>query len=189
MARSTGAGTAAVLQRYDELARLLATVDESPTADPTASSVAAVVLAREARLLDTRQFERWADWFTADAVVWIPLPGTLAPLHPAHDQALFLDDARRIHERIAWHRDPSAWGQQPASQCVRTIGGVEAWPGDDGRLVTRSTFTMTEQRHGRIQLIAGYAVHELVGPDHRCRSRILVVPRLADGLRNPSFLL
>jgi benzoate/toluate 1,2-dioxygenase beta subunit len=180
--------TASVLQRYDELAELLASADALPVADPAASAHAAVLLAREARLLDGRRFDEWAEWFTDDGVVWVPLPGSAGPLHPARDQALFLDDGRRIRERIAWHTDPSAWGQHPPSRCVRTVGAVEAWS-DDGRIVTRSTFTMVEMRNGHSQVVAGTAVHELVGPEPRCRSRILVVPQLIDGLRNPSFLI
>jgi benzoate/toluate 1,2-dioxygenase beta subunit len=176
------------MDRYAELADLVASVPLLPDSDPALVATSSVVLAREARLLDTHQFERWADWFTPDAVVWFPLPGSTEPMHPAHDQSLFLDDVRRIHERVAWRSDPSAWGQQPPSQCVRTVGLVEAW-GTTERTITRSTFTIAEYRHGTSQLVAGYAIHELVGPDHRCRSRIVVLPQLADGIRNPSFLL
>lgn len=177
-----------MLERYDELADLLNSVTMSPEADPALAMTAAVVLAREARLLDTRQFARWADWFTPDAVVWVPLPGSGEPLHPACDQSLFLDDRRRIDERVAWHADPTAWGQQPPSRCVRTIGFPEAW-GSEERIVTRSSFTLVEYRHGMTQTVAGHAVHELVGTERRCRSRIIVLPQLADGIRNPSFLL
>jgi benzoate/toluate 1,2-dioxygenase beta subunit len=177
-----------VLQRYDELADLLSSVATLPESDPALAAMASVTLAREARLLDTRQFDEWAEWFTADAVVWIPLPGSVEPLHPARDQALFLDDWRRIHERVAWHADPSAWGQSPPSRCVRTVGLAEAW-GSPERIVTRSSFTISEHRHGITQTLVGHAIHELVGLDRQCRSRILVLPQLADGVRNPSFLL
>lgn len=134
-----------------------------------------------------------------DAVVWVPLrPGS----HPATDQSLFLDDHRRLGERVAWRRDPSAWGQQPPSVCTRVIGGVEAWsttrpsvasdpaaPGTSRVVVARSAFTLDERRHGRAQTLVGHQVHELVGDPLRCRTKILLVPALADGVRNPSFLL
>ena len=174
-----------VLTRYDELAALLASIDERPIGDDEAARRAAVVLHREARLLDARLLEIWLAMFTDDAVVWVPL----APLaHPGHDQSWYLDDRRRLAERVAWHADPTAWGQHPASTTVRNIGTVEAWATPSG-VITHSTFTMLEQRKGDVQLVVGRQLHELVGPDLRCRSKILVVPQLADGLRNPSFLL
>jgi hypothetical protein len=72
---------------------------------------------------------------------------------------------------------------------VRTIGSVEAWPTGHDTVVASSALTILEHRHGEVQVLAGRQVHELVGPDLRCRSKIVVVPQLALGVRNPSFLL
>jgi 3-phenylpropionate/cinnamic acid dioxygenase small subunit len=174
-----------VLARYDELAALLASIPGRPLAAPADTERAAAALHREARRLDARAFDDWLSSCTADAVVWVPLADGA---HPATDQSWFLDDRRRLGERVAWHAEPSAWGQHPASTCVRTVGSVEAWPAPDG-LVAHSTVTIVEQRLGEVQVLAGRQVHELVGNDLAIRSKVLVVPRLAAGLRNPSFLL
>ena len=176
---------AAVLARYDELAALLCGIGDRPQADPELSATAAAALTHEARLLDAGRFEDWLAGWTDDAVLWVPLS---APAHPGTDQSLLLDDRRRLVERVEWRRDPSAWGQQPASLTTRVIGGVEAWAGPRG-VVTRSTVLIDEHRHGRHQQLAGYQIHELVGDDLRRRTKILVVPALATGVRNPSFLL
>ena len=174
-----------MLARYDELARLLAGMDARPRADPDLSAAAAAALLHEARLLDAGRFEDWLAGWTDDAVLWVPLSPVA---HPGRDQSLLLDDRRRLGERIEWRRDPSAWGQQPPSRTTRVVGGVEAWATTTG-LVTRSTLLIDEHRHGRHQQLAGCQIHELVGDDLRHRAKILVVPALSTGIRNPSFLL
>ena len=179
------AGQAAVLARYDELGELLAGMDDRPPADPELSATASAALLHEARLLDAGRFEDWLCGWTDDAVLWVPLS---APAHPGTDQSLLLDDRRRLAERVEWRRDPSAWGQQPPSRTIRVVSGVEAWPAPAG-LVTRSTLLIDEHRHGRRQQLAGCQIHELVGDDLRRRTKILVVPALGTGVRNPSFLL
>ena len=177
---------AAVLARYDELGALLSGMDDRPQADPDPSAAASAALLHEARMLDAGRFEDWLCGWTDDAVLWVPLS---APAHPGSDQSLLLDDHRRLAERIEWRLDPSAWGQQPPSRTTRVVGGVEAWAGPGERLVTRSTLLIEEHRHGRHQQLAAFQIHELVGDDLRRRTKILVVPALGTGVRNPSFLL
>ena len=176
---------AEVLARYDELGGLLAGMDDRPPADPALSAAAASLLLHEARLLDAGRFEEWLTGWTGDAVLWVPLS---APAHPGTDQSLFLDDTRRLTERVQWRRDPSAWGQQPPSRTTRIVGGIEAWPAPGG-IVARSTLVVDEHRHGRHQQLAGHQIHEFVGHDLRRRTKILVIPALGTGVRNPSFLL
>ena len=176
---------AAVLARYDELARLLAGMDDRPRADLDLSAAAGAVLLHEARLLDAGRFEDWLAGWTDDGVLWVPLS---VPAHPGRDQSLLLDDRRRLGERVKWRRDPSAWGQQPPSRTTRIVGGVEAWPAPGG-VVARSTLLVDEHRHGRHQQLAGCQIHEFVGDDLRLRTKILVMPALSTGVRNPSFLL
>jgi len=175
----------AVLARYDELGELLAGMDDRPPADPELWGPASAALLHEARLLDAGRFEDWLCGWTDDAVLWVPLS---APAHPGTDQSLLLDDRRRLAERVEWRRDPSAWGQQPPSRTIRIVGSVEAWAAPRG-LVTRSTLLIDEHRHGRRQQLAGCQIHELVGDDLRRRTKILVVPALGTGVRNPSFLM
>ena len=200
------ADPAAVRSRYDELAELVSWVQGRPAADPALTAAVAPHLVREARLLDSGRFEEWLEGWTDDAVVWVPLS---VPAHPSRDQALFLDDRRRLAERVSWRRDPAAWGQQPPSITVRAVTGVEAWPAG-GRVVARSSLVVHEQRHGLGQQLAGYQIHELAdGPVRfrrsdadgegpagelasgpaRFRTKIIVMPALSLGVRNPSFLM
>lgn len=188
MTAAAAATPDAVRSRYDELAELVGWVEEQSAADPALAAAVAPHLVREARLLDSGRFEEWLEDWTDDAVVWVPLS---APAHPGRDQALFLDDRRRLAERVSWRRDPAAWGQQPPSLTVRAVSGVEAWA-VGGRVVARSVLVVHEQRHGLGQQLAGHQIHELVGdPAHapRFRTKIIVMPALSLGVRNPSFLM
>ncbi|MEM9515769.1 MAG: aromatic-ring-hydroxylating dioxygenase subunit beta [Actinomycetota bacterium] len=185
-AGSAANGTEHVMARYDELARLLATLGDRPPSDARLAASVGPVVAHEARLLDTRRFEEWLDGFTDDAVLWVPLT---AEAHPARDQSLYLDDRRRIGERVSWHRTPTAWGQSPPSECVRAIGAVESWRLSNGHVLAHSTFTLSEHRHGRGQLLVGRQLHELTDVGQRIRTKIVYVPQLSVGLRNPSFVL
>jgi len=177
--------TDAVLERYDELVALVDSLATRPAADPSLVGIVAPQVLREARLLDAGAFELWLEQWTDDAVLWVPHG---APVHPAHDQSLLLDDRRRIGERVQWRREPSAWGQQPASTTVRVIGGIECWR-DRDRVVVRSALVLHEQRRHRSQQLVGHQVHEYVGDDLACRTKVLVFPQLELGVRNPSFLL
>ena len=177
---------AAVLARYDELAVLISGMGDRSRADPDLSAAAAPALLHEARLLDAGRFEDWLAGWTSDAVLWVPLS---APTHPGTDQSLLLDDRRRLAERVDWRREPSAWGQHPPSRTTRVVGSIEAWPAPGNGIVTRSTLLVDEFRHGRHQALAGYQIHELVGDGLMRRTKILVVPALGTGVRNPSFLL
>jgi 3-phenylpropionate/cinnamic acid dioxygenase small subunit len=177
--------TDAVLARYDEVVALVDSVAGRPAGDPELSRRVASVLAHEARLLDEARFDAWLDQWTDDAVLWVPHG---VAVHPGRDQSLYLDDRRRIGERIQWRGEPSAWGQQPPSTTVRVLGVVEAWH-DADRVVARSALVLHEQRRGRVQQLAGHQVHELVGHDLRRRTKVLLFPQLELGVRNPSFLL
>lgn len=200
------AGPDGVRSRYDELAKLVVWVQGRPAADPDLTAAVAPHLVREARLLDSGRFEEWLEDWTDDAAVWVPLS---VPAHPGRDQALFLDDRRRLAERVSWRRDPAAWGQQPPSITVRAVTGVEAWAAG-GRVVARSSLVVHEQRHGLGRQLAGYQIHELAdgparfrrsdadgegpagelaGEPARFRTKIIVMPALSLGVRNPSFLM
>lgn len=179
-------GVATVLARYHELSALVTSMPGRGPSDPQLTNTVAPWIMHEARLLDSDLLEDWVDRFTDDAVLWVPLDPSNGP---GVDQSLFLDDRRRLGERVAWRREPSAWGQQPPSTCTRVIGSIEAWPLPDGGAIVRSAFTLVEHRHGRRQLLAGHQIHELVADPHRCRTKVILLPDLRTGVRNPSFLL
>ena len=154
------------------------------SADADATARVSPLLIREARLLDSARYEEWLELWAVDGVLWVPLDPNAGP---TEDQSLFLDDQRRLRERVAWRGEASAWGQQPASITVRIVGGIEAWPQGEQTLA-RSTLLLSETRRGRTQLLAGHQIHEF-SADGTIRTKILHLPQLALGVPNPSFVL
>lgn len=182
---------AIVRARYDQLSALVrdSAMPERAGWEPLSAELSARATAHvhgEARRLDARDFDGWLAAWTDDAVLWVPLAANSSP---AEDQSLFLDDRRRLVDRLRWLADPSAWAQHPPPSTVRLIGSVEAWRADHGSVVVRSAIVMVEQRLGETQVLAGHQVHELVGDQMRPRSKVLLLPALQLGVRNPSFLL
>lgn len=191
------------LERVKALYDDLAAERDWVLAAPLATNQALVAdvarfLALEARLLDARHFERWLQLWDPQGWYWIPLR---RDSHPGADQALFLDDRRRLQERVWRLRDPYAWGMQPLPETVRAITGVEAWErpwGEGGeRMVVASSALIL---HG----VAGSQPHRLVARQiHRLRPKAegpkvegfemvrktLLIPDLAQGSRQMGWLL
>jgi 3-phenylpropionate/cinnamic acid dioxygenase small subunit len=181
-------GLAAVRARYDALAADLAAVAAAPVADPAPSAAAAAVLAAEARRLDHGRWQDWLGWCGEDTVLWVPLDVRAA--HPGDDQSLFLDDRRRLDERIWRFTDPSAWALHPAGTVVRGVSGVEAWPSDDGMLVS-SVLSIQHVRAQRTWATTARQVHRLrgTGGGWRLVHKILLIPRLEAGGPHLGWLL
>ncbi len=193
---SSQLGLKRVKALYDDLAAERDWVLAAPLA--THSALVANVarfLAQEARLLDAGHFERWLQLWDPQGWYWVPLR---RDSHPGADQALFLDDRRRLQERVWRMRDPYAWGIQPLPEMVRAISGVEAWehPGDEGAVLASSTLML--------QVVGGSQPRQVVARQiHRLRPKAegaevegfemvrktLLIPELAQGSRHLGWLL
>ncbi len=193
---SSQLGLKRVKALYNDLAAERDWVLAAPLAThPALVADVARFLALEARLLDAGHFERWLQLWDPQGWYWIPLR---RDSHPGADQALFLDDRRRLQERVWRLRDPYAWGIQPLPEMVRAISGVEAWehPGDEGTVLASSTLML--------QVVGGSQPRQVVARQiHRLRPKAegagvegfemvrktLLIPELAQGSRHLGWLL
>lgn len=80
-------------------------------------------LYREARLLDTQQFEAWLDLFTEDACYWVPAGRD--DIDPTTHVSIIHDDKAAMARRIKRLRSGHAYAQDPASRVHRIISNVE----------------------------------------------------------------
>lgn len=182
-------GVRKVRALYESLRGDVAYLRKAPPAEPELSATIATVLAGEARLLDTRAFDRWLALWDRDAIYWAPLA---ADGDPEHDQALFLDDYRRLNERIWRMGDTSAWALQPTGDAVRVIGSVEAWPLEaEGEVIASSTITIQYTRMQSLFVTAGRQVHRLRHADGtwRMSRKILLLPAQQGGTPHLGWLL
>src|ERR1700730_16817821 len=80
-------------------------------------------LYKEARLLDTRQFEEWLNLFTDDACYWVPAGRD--DIDPTTHVSIIHDDKTAMARRIKRLRSGYAYAQEPASRVHRIISNVE----------------------------------------------------------------
>ncbi|MFQ3613315.1 MAG: aromatic-ring-hydroxylating dioxygenase subunit beta [Cyanobacteriota bacterium] len=192
-------GLEGVKALYDDLAAERDWVLSAPLATPQAL-VADVerFLALEARLLDAGHFERWLQLWDPQGWYWIPLR---RDSHPGTDQALFLDDWRRLQERVWRLRDPYAWGIQPLPEMVRAITSVEAWehPHKDlaeGTIVASSTLILQVVAGSQPRQVVARQIHRLRPKTEGSKSegfeivrKTLLIPELARGSQHLGWLL
>jgi len=120
------------------------------------------LLAREAHLLDDRNYEDWLRLFTDDCLYWMPVD----PL--AEDGALrlnvFYDDRAKMEDRVSRLDSGTAYTEEPISLTARTFAALQVEPenGDGDRLVARSNFQLIAYRSGEQRLLGGRYTHRLI---------------------------
>lgn len=148
------------------------------------------LLEREARLLDGQRFEDWLALFCPECLYWAP--GTPGGGDPRREVAVFLDDRRRMEDRVHRLRSRFAWSQAPASRTVRLISNVEVFQtARPGVRMVRSNFLISELRAGETRRLTGWCAHRVSERGAQLAIEVKQV-NLIDcdrNLRNPSFLL
>lgn len=115
-------------------------------------------LYREAKLLDTRQFDEWLSMYAEDATYSIPIDAEADPIRRV---SVMYEDKRRLAERVLRLDSGFAYSQEPASHTVHLVGNVRV-AGEDGDLVhVTSTLVLVESRRGRQRVYAGQVDHTL----------------------------
>lgn len=122
------------------------------------------LLAREARLLDRRDYRAWLALFVPECLYWAP--GTPEPSDPRESVAVFFDDRRRLEDRIYRLETGWAWSQVPPSRTVHMISNVEVFRArDPGRRMVRANFCVHEFRAGETRALAGWLGYRLAMKD------------------------
>ncbi len=185
------ADLSAVRARYDRLGADVATVRGAGVSDPAVSAAVAPLVFAEARWLDGHRWQDWLAWCDDDTMVWVPLDVT----HPAagDDQSLFLDDRRRLDERVWRFGDPFAWALVPGGTVVRSVTAVEAWPcpaesgGAPDEVLVSSSVTIQYVRLGSVWTTSGHQIHRLRA--RRLVHKILLLPALSAGTPHLGWLM
>jgi 3-phenylpropionate/cinnamic acid dioxygenase small subunit len=127
------------------------------------------LLAREAHLLDDRDYEGWLELFTDDCLYWMPVD----PLAEDGTTRLnvFYDDKAKMRDRIARLGSGSAYTEEPISLTARTFSAlqVEEAGENGGSLAARSNFQLIAYRSGDQRLLGGRCLHRLVRQEDRLR--------------------
>jgi 3-phenylpropionate/cinnamic acid dioxygenase small subunit len=125
-------------------------------------------LYREARLLDERRFEEWADLFTEDGVYWVPTRQDQKS--PDECVSIFYDSRDVMAARIRRLAHPDAHVQAPPSSTTHLVSNIELVP-EAATMADSSTepawrvhaaFAMAEYRRGEPRWYAGRYEYHLV---------------------------
>lgn len=130
------------------------------TSDPVLVRRVEEFLYFEARLLDEREFEAWMALFADDGIYWIP--ATPGQTDPIGEVSIAYEDRQLLDVRVRRLRHPDNFADQPQARTSRVIGNVTLDEDDDGGLVARSNFTLTEIQNDQQRWFAGSYVHQLV---------------------------
>ncbi len=111
----------------------------------------------EARLLDGRDFQAWADLFADDGVYWVPMrEGQHDPLT---EHSIFHDDKAMLDVRVRRLLHPENYAQIPASRTRHVIGNVVLDSKD--LLHVRSNLVMFEYRQDAQRVFGADVQHHL----------------------------
>ncbi|MEO8858263.1 MAG: aromatic-ring-hydroxylating dioxygenase subunit beta [Burkholderiaceae bacterium] len=127
-------------------------------AERDATAEARRLIYREARLLDDRQYDPWLGLFAPDCLYWIPRKPE--PGDPRTESGIYLDDRRRMMDRVAVIRTGYLHAQTPASRTRRMLSGIEAWATSDGGLTARANVVIWEYRKGVTRSHPGMQIYE-----------------------------
>jgi 3-phenylpropionate/cinnamic acid dioxygenase small subunit len=182
-------GIVAIGETYDRLAALVRDWRSVPIEHRDGRAAEQLVV-HEARTLDDRCFDEWIAGWADDGCLWVPLNGDA---HPAHDQSYFLDDLRRLRERVGRWQEPTAWSVHPAPDTIRHVGNVESIIDSEQQLRVRSIVTLYEQGRNEMRIWPMRQYHLFTAPDadgvRRRRAKVLVVPALRHAVPHTSVLL
>lgn len=125
------------------------------------------LLAREAHLLDDRDYDGWLDLFTDECLYWMPVDPE------AEDGTMrlnvFYDDRPAMEDRVVRLSSGSAYTEEPISLTSRTFSAVQVSPEEGGGCVVRSNFMLVAHRSGEQRVLGGRYLHRLIRPTGELR--------------------
>lgn len=148
-------------ERYARLVALwqLARGEEIAGTQPAQAAVLQLLL-REARLLDEQRYDDWLAQYTENCIVWVPAQAQ--PADPRSSTGIYLDDRRRMGDRIAMVRTGHLHAQTPPSRTRRMLSNAEQWiDPQTGCTMARANLVIWEHRKGRTRAWPAYQVYEL----------------------------
>lgn len=176
---------------YDRLVDEIRSAAELPAGDTDNGLNGSIraFLSYEARLLDHGRFADWAALFSETSVYW-------APSDPAADPrdgvTIFLDDRRRLDDRIARLTSVFAHNQAPRPRLNHQISRVECWSIDGGvacRVLSSQTIHQYRPgRHSSIYVADVGHVLRRTGDDWRIEIKRITLINHDQALEPPTLL-
>jgi 3-phenylpropionate/cinnamic acid dioxygenase small subunit len=145
--------------RYEQLWALWREARRADLAATPADSETASLLFREARLLDDRHYGAWLDLYAKECLYWVP--NRFEPSDPRGESGIYLDDRRRMIDRVALIQTGHLHAQTPPSRTRRMLSNLEQVPLPSGALLVRANVVIWEYRKGAMRTYAGWQCYEI----------------------------
>lgn len=113
----------------------------------------------EARLLDERRYDEWLALFVPECLYWVP--SRSEPGDPRTETGIYLDDRRRLVDRVAMIRTGHLHAQTPPSRTRRMLSNIEQWTASDGSTRARANVVIWEHRRGETRAYPGWQGYEI----------------------------
>jgi benzoate/toluate 1,2-dioxygenase beta subunit len=122
------------------------------------------LIKREARLIDTGEFEQWLALFSRECLYWIP---ARRGGDPRREVALEFHDRRRLEDRIIRLKTGSAYSQIPPTRTCHLLSNIEMFVIGANEVGARANFVIHTSRLTVQRALAGWCgyvfAHEEVG--------------------------
>lgn len=113
----------------------------------------------ESRLLDNRNYDQWLSLFSAECLYWVPNRYELGD--PRAQTGIYLDDQRRMIDRVSLIRTGFLHAQTPPSRTLRTLTNIEQWTAANGNVRTCMNIVIWEYRKGQLHSYPARQAYEI----------------------------
>ncbi len=117
----------------------------------------------EARMLDDREWDKWAALFTEEGTYWAP--ASYEQPDPIEHVSLIYEDQLLRKVRLARFSNPNAFSLQPFPRTCHFISNIMIDSHEGAAVTVSSCFQMTEYRRDKPNQFNGRYVHDLVDMD------------------------
>jgi 3-phenylpropionate/cinnamic acid dioxygenase small subunit len=128
--------------------------------EPTTEGEVPRLLFHEARMLDERRYDEWLAVFAPECLYWVP--SRFVPGDPRKETAIYLDDRRRLGDRVAAIRTGFFHAQNPPSRTRRMLSNLEWWTAPGGGLYACANVVIWEHRKATTRPYPGWQAYEIV---------------------------
>jgi benzoate/toluate 1,2-dioxygenase beta subunit len=146
---------------YERLAEFIRAIDSNTeAADTLPDSEVVKLLLLEARLLDEKHYENWLALFSQELIYWVPM--LFGRQDPKFETSIYLDDRRRLGDRVAIILTGALHAQIPPSRTRRMLTNFEQRNLAQDRFHVRANLVIWEYRKGEIRSYPGTQEYEIV---------------------------
>jgi len=143
----------------------------------------------ECRLLDERRYDKWMDLFAPELIYWVPM--IFGPQNPKFETSIYLDDRRRLGDRVGAILTGALHAQTPPSRTRRMLSNIEQWNVAQDEIRVRANVVIWEHRKHETRSYPGTQEYEILRQSGKLLIRTKVVRLLnSDSPQgNYSFIL